>query len=308
MAFDPSMADEKGTMGGAVAPADSPTYDPHPPKGETHLINASGHIQELSRHFSLWSLCGIAITTGNTWTAIGGSIAVAIYNGGPPGVLYEFIAVSVFYWLIAASIAELASSIPSSAGVYHWASIVSGPRKGRVAGFLAGWWNFLAWIFGAASMSAICGNQTVAMYALLHPEFVPQAWHVFVSYLLNTWLCCAIVLFFNRGLPKVGHAGGILILVGVLVTIVVCAVVPSKQGVEEGGYATGEQVWREWSNGTGWESDGFVFVAGMLNGAFAVGSVDCVTHLAEEIPRYVSPFFQFAFVQSNALIELRSRE
>lgn len=26
-------------------------------------------------------------------------------NGGPPGVLYEFIAVSLFYWLIAASLA-----------------------------------------------------------------------------------------------------------------------------------------------------------------------------------------------------------
>lgn len=57
---------------------------------------------------------------------------VAIYNGGPPGVIYELcvsllhaqrlsahltrIAASVFYWLIAASIAELASAMPSSGG------------------------------------------------------------------------------------------------------------------------------------------------------------------------------------------------
>lgn len=50
------------------------------------------------------------------------------------GVLYEFIAVSVFYWIVAASIAELASAIPSSGGVYHWASVTAGRKWGRVNG------------------------------------------------------------------------------------------------------------------------------------------------------------------------------
>ncbi len=53
----------------------------------------------------------------DVWPAVGGSILLAIFNGGPPGVIYEFIVVSVFYWIIAASLAELASAIPSSAGV-----------------------------------------------------------------------------------------------------------------------------------------------------------------------------------------------
>jgi choline transport protein len=68
-------------------------------------INETGHIQELERNFSLLSVCSVGMVTGNTWAALGGSIVVAIYNGGPPGVLYEFIAVSIFYWLIAASLA-----------------------------------------------------------------------------------------------------------------------------------------------------------------------------------------------------------
>jgi amino acid transporter len=37
--------------------------------------------------------------------------------------------------------------MPSSAGVYHWASITPGPRFGRICGWFAGWWNFLAWNF-----------------------------------------------------------------------------------------------------------------------------------------------------------------
>ncbi|KAJ2975963.1 hypothetical protein NQ176_g5225 [Zarea fungicola] len=254
--------------------------DPASPSPEGMMINASGHKQELQRNFSLLNICGIAITTGNSWTAIGGSVAVAIYNGGPPGVIYEFIAVSIFYFLIAASIAELASSIPSSS-VYHWASISAG-RHGRVAGFFAGWWNALAWIFGAASMSAIVANQTVSMYALFHsPHFTPHAWHVFISYMLCTWLSCATVLFGNKVLPALGNVGLFFILAGVLVTMIVCAVMPH---VHDTPYASHEAVWTAWNNQTGYSSNGFVFVAGMLNGAFAMGGTDCVAHLAEEVP------------------------
>jgi choline transport protein len=119
--------------------------------GNSELINASGHVQELDRNFSLLAAAGVGLVVGSkyktsvnihtlwltgtdVWAALGGSILVAIFNGGPPGVIYEFIAVSVFYWMVAASIAELASSIPSSAGVYHWASVTAGKKWGRITG------------------------------------------------------------------------------------------------------------------------------------------------------------------------------
>ena len=59
---------------------------------------------------------------------------------------------------------------------------------------------------------------------------------------------------------------------------------PSKNGA---GYASNDFVWKDWSNITGYP-DGFTFLAGMLNGAFAIGAIDCVTHIAEEIPEYVT--------------------
>jgi len=48
------------------------------------LINASGHRQELERNFHLINICGLGITSGNTWVALGGSIVslvsvVAVY-------------------------------------------------------------------------------------------------------------------------------------------------------------------------------------------------------------------------------------
>lgn len=38
------------------------------------VVNASGHRQEVERNFSLLSICAVAVTTGNTWIAQGGSV------------------------------------------------------------------------------------------------------------------------------------------------------------------------------------------------------------------------------------------
>lgn len=165
--------------------------------------------------------------------------------------------------------------------VYHWSAITAG-RYGRCSGFFAGWLNFLAWLVGTASISLIVGNQTVAMYAALHPGFVVQKWHVFVSYLVCTWVACTTVMFANRALPMVSKLGMFLVIAGVAISVIVCSVMPHAHGTT---YASNASVWKDWENETGYSSDGFAFLAGMLNGAYALGTPDCVSHLAEEIPK-----------------------
>lgn len=55
----------------------------------------------------------------------------------------------------------------------------------------------------------------------------------------------------------------------------VLAIMPSTNG---SGYASSKSIWADWSNQTGYASNGFVFLAGMLNGAFAIGTPDGCTH------------------------------
>ncbi|KAK8065516.1 cholin permease [Apiospora hydei] len=245
-------------------------------------VNASGHTQELARKFSLLSLAGVGLVVGTVWPAVGGSILTAIFNGGPPGVLYEFMTVAAFYSTVAASVAELASAIPSSAGVYHWASVTPGRGGwGRAVGFFAGWWNYLAWVLGAATMASIFANTVVQMYAVNHPGFEAQSWHVFVAYILATWLACALVCLANDAMPHLNTFGIFAVLFGFFVTVIVVAVMPGRDGRPP--HATSSFVWKEWSAALGYP-DGFVFVAGMVNGAYSLGAVDPLTHLAEEIP------------------------
>lgn len=64
-------------------------------------------------------------------------------------------------------------------------------------------------------------NTVVQMYALKHPDYTFQAWHVFVAYIIATWVACLLVCFFNRGMPWLSQAGIFFLLAGFFITVIV---------------------------------------------------------------------------------------
>jgi amino acid transporter len=48
-------------------------------------------------------------------------------------------------------------------------------------------------------------------------------------------------------------------------------------------HSTNAFVWREYTNMTGWPT-GVSFILGLVGPAFAIGTIDSSTHMAEEIP------------------------
>ncbi|KAF7714432.1 Uncharacterized protein PECH_002187 [Penicillium ucsense] len=244
---------------------------------EVRLEAALGHRQELKRNFGLWSLTSLGIVIANSWASTGGTIVAALQNGGPMAVIYGLILVSIFYTAISASLAELASSMPSAGGVYYWSSVLSRSR-GRGAGFVTGYFNAFAWLLSASSMSSILGNEAVAMFLLKHENIEWRSWHVFIVFQLMNWSCCAIVCFGNRFIPILNRIALTLSMVGLIVTVIVLAVMPKT-------HASNRQVWTEYHNRTGGWSDGICFMTGLLNAAFAVGTPDCISHLSEEVPK-----------------------
>ncbi|KAK4630824.1 Choline transport protein [Fulvia fulva] len=246
------------------------------------LVNASGHVQEIDRSWGIWSICSLALISDNAWAAGAGSIVLALYNGGGPGVMHGLIVATFFYCFIGTSLAELSSAIPSSANVYHWASVTPGPKYGRVCSWFAGWWNCIAWIFGCASNSLFAANAVVAMWSVYHPAYVPQRWHIFMCYLEIIWIDNAIVCFGQKRIAQFANVSGVACLTLFVVCTLTVAIMPSQTGY---GYASNSFVWGDFQNLTGWSSNGLVFAMGMLNGAYTVGTTDAACHLCEEIPK-----------------------
>jgi choline transport protein len=174
---------------------------------------------------------------------------------------------------------QFASSVPTAGGVYHWATIAGGPKWGRMVGFFTGWINFYGWMFDLASLMQILAYISVQLYATYHQDtYEPEAWHVYIAYVVFLWLITLLVILGNRLVPYTQHAGMFFVVVGGIVTIIVLAAMPAS-------HASNYFVWGSFSenNLTGW-ADGVAFLLGVLNGAFTIGTPDAITHMAEELP------------------------
>jgi amino acid transporter len=120
-------------------------------------LHSLGYAQELSRRMSGFSNFAISfaiiciLAGGLTSFATGFSAAggASIGIGWPLGALFAFI--------VALSMAQIASAYPTAGGLYHWGSILGG--KGW--GWATAWYNLLGLIFVVASVD-------VGLYGLLN--------------------------------------------------------------------------------------------------------------------------------------------
>jgi amino acid transporter len=116
---------------------------------DVRLLRSLGYAQELARSMSGFSnfalsfsiICILAggITTFQAALSAGGGASVGI--GWPVG--------AVFALIVAAAMAQISSSYPTSGGLYHWAAILGG--KGY--GWTTAWFNLLGLIFVLASVN-----------------------------------------------------------------------------------------------------------------------------------------------------------
>jgi choline transport protein len=82
-------------------------------------LRAQGHVQELPRQFSTFSILSLSFSITNSWIGYSAVFATPLYSGGGPGVIYCLLGASVACSFITAGLAELASAFPSAGGQYQ---------------------------------------------------------------------------------------------------------------------------------------------------------------------------------------------
>ena len=71
------------------SPAPPPVFREGEVSDLDEILNVSGHPQQLDRQLGIFSICAISIVADNAWAAGSGTLVVALYDGGAPGVLWE---------------------------------------------------------------------------------------------------------------------------------------------------------------------------------------------------------------------------
>ncbi|KAK8214627.1 putative choline transporter Hnm1 [Phyllosticta capitalensis] len=236
-----------------------------------------GHQQELKRHFTVFSLIGLASTTTISWTGLGLGLITEINAGGPGAVIYGFILVFILQSFLGASLAEFVSAYPTEGGMYHWVAAIAPAQYSGFLSFVTGWWSVSGWIFTTASTNLVYAQNFMALITLYRSDIVIKAWMTFVVYQITNLATAGVVLFGNRLIPAMNRFSLFYLqLAWFILLVTVVATAPKHNDAEF--------VFRTWINNTGWENNVICFITGLVNPLYSLGGLDGITHITEEMP------------------------
>ena len=86
-----------------------------------------GYKQELKRGWSGFSNFAISFSIISILAGCFTTYGQAWLNGGPVAISIGWPVISVFILLVAFSMSELASAMPTAGGIYYWSSKLGGP-------------------------------------------------------------------------------------------------------------------------------------------------------------------------------------
>ncbi|RDK00709.1 amino acid permease [Paraburkholderia lacunae] len=247
---------------------------------DVKLLHKMGYAQELSRRmgafsnfavsFSLICILSGGITSFQMGLSAAGGASIGL--GWPLG--------SLFALVVAAAMAQIASSYPTAGGLYHWSSILGG----KTWGWLTAWLNLLGLVFVVAAINY--GTYDPFFRTLIAPMFgvKPEAlgwWH---QTIFLTVITASQAFLNHRGIritSKITDLSGYLIFV-VTVMLVVALFAYSPVKIDLSRLYT-------FTNFTGvdggaWpkQTIAMAFLSGLLLTAYTITGFDASAHTSEE--------------------------
>ncbi|KAF5000692.1 hypothetical protein FDECE_11155 [Fusarium decemcellulare] len=249
-----------------------PTVDGDDAKLHNVGVESSG----LQRNFNLWSLLFMSFCTSVTWEAISSASAQALTSGGSSSFAWGFVASAIGTMLIASCLAEYAGMIPTAGGQYHYVAKLSPPKYRRIFAWFAGWITMIGWVTCSLAGIFATAMQIQAWAILFSDNYVYERWHTSLLTIGLTTAFTLFAIFDIKHLHQVIFVAMFAHVFGYFTTsIYLLAHVTPKNSAEH--------VFKDFTNLSGWESDGIAWSIGLLTSAVSFVGWDSSTHMAEEM-------------------------
>src|SRR5262245_745065 len=189
---------------------------------DKETLHQFGYAQQLLRDMGGFSNFAISFSIISILTGAVTLYGVGLNAGGPIVMGIGWPLVTFFVLFVAAALAELASAIPTSGALYHWASLLGGPTWG----WFTAWLNLVGLIAAIAGIDFGCAQFLTPLLGL--SETNGNFFLVFGVILLSHAILNHMGI---RVVARLNDFSAIYHVVGVLVVVVALALFAPKQPV-----------------------------------------------------------------------------
>ncbi|KAJ2985094.1 hypothetical protein NUW58_g5719 [Xylaria curta] len=239
-------------------------------------LAALGYKQEFKREFSAWTSFAVSFAVMGLQPSIATTMWYGIGYAGPAANTWGWLVSVVFIVCIAASIAELASSMPTSGGLYYAAAVLAGPKYGPLAAWITGWSNWFVCVTGAPSVNWGGASMILAAASIANPSYTPTSYQTF---LLTTFLMIVHACISSMPTLWVAHFNSVGTIINILALVATIIIIPTATNnvpkFQPSSVAWGIQ------NSTDWP-DGVAVLMSFLAICWTMSGYDAPFHLSEE--------------------------
>lgn len=253
---------------------------------DAQVLSALGHVEELPRQFTKWSMLALAFSVLGTWSTLAQNMASGLTSGGPISILWGLVLVTACNLCICVSLGELTSSMPTALGQAYWIYSLWTTPTGRFVSYMCAWINTFGWWTLTASQTAFMTEFILAMKVLYRENWAGAGlgWIQFLVYVALTASLTVINIAAcrkTRILPWINNFVGCMFML--LFFAFIMAFLLSVSIKHSNHYQSAGFVFGEWINGTDW-SNGVVWFIGLVQSAYGLTAFDACIHMVEELP------------------------
>ncbi|KAK2802213.1 hypothetical protein FQN51_004895 [Onygenales sp. PD_10] len=230
---------------------------------------------ELKRSFSFIGMIGFSFSIVTSWTALSGVFIVGINAGGPPVMVYGWIAVCLVSLPVAYSMAEMCSMYPVAGGQYSWVAILAPPKFARGLSWISGWFMITGILAMGATNNFVAAHFILGQANLVFPNYTIQRWHSCLVAYAVILFATVVNIWGARLLNRISRA--ILIWNIASFVVVVVTLLATNDHKQPASF-----VFQDFQNFTGF-GPAMAAILGILQSCFGMCCYDAPAHMTEEM-------------------------
>ncbi|KNZ72740.1 hypothetical protein J132_01944 [Termitomyces sp. J132] len=215
--------------------------------------------------------------------SVSSTVEFGLINGGHVGLVFGWLIPSIFVMTVALSLAELTSSMPTSAGLCYFSSKLAPPEYAPLASWITGWANITGQICLMCSIDFNCAQMitsaiTVASDGATHLSSGATYGILLVILFSHGIICSAATSILARLNLVYVCVNGISepTAVGTTLAAIIALLVISENKVST------KDAFTLFENHSGWENNGWAFILSFTAPMWCLTGYDSAAHISEE--------------------------
>ncbi|KAI0754561.1 amino acid transporter [Daedaleopsis nitida] len=237
-----------------------------------------GYRGEFRREFSMFETIAFAFSIMAVIGGVSSTLSFGLISGGHVGMVWGWFIPCMFIMCIAVSMAELASSMPTSAGLYYFSAKLAPERYSALASWITGWANVTGQITLVCSIDYTVAQMITTAIAVSTDGSVilgaGSTYGILIAILTIHGLICSAA---TRVLARINLFYALLTVgatVGAIISLLVCSG-DSKVSTQT--------AFTSFENNSGWANDGWAFLLSFAAPMWSLTGYDSAAHISEEV-------------------------